>query len=64
MGAGIILWDVVAPKGEMLSDASARYTTTRPLLWHTLVIYIAGHLIHVWPKRCDPLSVLATSLGR
>ena len=47
----------------MLSDASSRYAAARPLLWHTAVIYIAGHLMHLWGRR-DPLSALARAVGR
>lgn len=64
LGAGIIIWDAACPRGEMLSDASARYTRSHPLVWGTLVVYIAGHLIHIWPRRCDPLSAIATTFGR
>lgn len=64
LAAGVIAWDVVCPHDEMLSDASARYTKNHPLAWGGLVIYIAGHLIHVWPRRVDPLSVISTTFGR
>lgn len=58
---GIAAWDKFCPHGEMLSDASARYTKNHPVLWVTSVVYIAGHLIHIWPKRYDVLSILATA---
>lgn len=64
LAAGVAVWDVIAPRGEMLSDASARYTKTAPLLWGTTVVYVAGHLIHVWPKKYDLLSVIATAFNR
>jgi len=62
MAGGIIAWDIACPRGEMLSDASARYTKSHPLLWGGTVVYIAGHLIHIWPKRYDLLSVLAAAV--
>ena len=63
LGAGVVAWDALCPADEMLSEASARYTRARPLLWYPTVIYIAGHLVHVWGRR-DPLSALARSFGR
>ncbi|MGV7669171.1 DUF7427 family protein [Mycobacterium kansasii] len=64
LAAGILAWDCLCPPNEMLSDASARYLHARPLLWPLLVIYTGGHLLHVWPERCDPLSLLARLFGR
>lgn len=64
LGAGVIAWDVACPRGEMLSEASSRYARAQPLLWKSGVIYIAGHLMHVWPEKVDLLSRLATALGR
>lgn len=64
LGVGVAAYDVLCPRGEMLSEASARYATVRPLLWHGTIIYIAGHLMHVWPERVDFLSGLAKVFGR
>jgi hypothetical protein len=64
LAGGVIAWDAACPRGEMLSEASSRYTRARPVLWPAVVVYVAGHLVHVWPMRCDPLSVLARSFGR
>lgn len=60
--AGVVAWDLLAD--EMLSQASRRYRVARPVLWPVTIIYIAGHLIHVWPERYDPLSQLARVFGR
>ena len=64
LAAGVAAWDIIAPPGEMLSDASFRYSRTHKVVWHCTVIYFAGHLMHVWPKRYDPLSALARTCGR
>jgi hypothetical protein len=64
LAAGVTVWDALCPRGEMLSEASSRYAKARPLLWNVTIIYVAGHLMHVWPQRCDPLSTLARSFGR
>lgn len=64
LGAGVLVYDVCCPKGEMLSEASARYSVTHRAAWYGTVIYIAGHLMHVWPEKADVLSVVARRLGR
>jgi hypothetical protein len=48
----------------MLSEASARYTAAHRVLWPTVVVYTAGHLIHVWPERCDLFTRIARLSGR
>lgn len=63
LAAGVVAYDVLCPRGEMLSEASARYTEQQRLAWTATVIYIAGHLLHVWGER-DPLTLAAKALGR
>lgn len=63
LAAGVAAWDALCPRGEMLSEASARYTETHRFVWSATVLYFAGHLLHVWGER-DPLTRLATKLGR
>jgi hypothetical protein len=63
LATGVIAYEALCPRGELLSEASARYTKAT-VAWPLVVIYVAGHLVHIWPTRCDPLSVLARSLGR
>lgn len=64
LGAGVLAWDLLCPHGEMLSEASARYTAGRPALSRLLIGYVAVHLMHLLPARCDPLSRLAEIVGR
>lgn len=64
LAAGVVAWDVLCGDDEMLSQASRRYTEARPVLWSAAVIYVAGHLLHRWPERYDPLSGLARAFGR
>lgn len=63
LAAAVLAWEIAAPKGELLSEASARYQRARPLLWPVVIVYLAGHLLHVWGER-DPLTRLAAALGR
>jgi hypothetical protein len=64
IGAWVIVWDVVAPPKQMLSERSMRYRETHPVMWCGLVVYVAGHLMHVWPHQADPLTRLAAAAGR
>jgi hypothetical protein len=64
LAAGVLAWDVVCPPQQMLSQASARYKAAHPIAWQATIVYVAGHLAHVWPQRYDPLSRLATAFGR
>lgn len=64
LAAGVVVWDVACPRGEMLSEASARYATARPVLSRAVIGYVAIHLMHLLPPRCDPLSLLAAAVGR
>lgn len=63
LAAGVIAYDACCPRGEMLSEASARYTDSHRLVWSATVLYFAGHLLHVWGQH-DPLTRLAAALGR
>jgi hypothetical protein len=67
LAAGVLVYDVCCPKGEMLSEASARYSSTPRraprAAWYTTVVYIAGHLMHVWGPY-DPLTRIATAFDR
>jgi hypothetical protein len=64
LGAGVIAWDALCPKGDLLSDASERYTAAHPVLWRGAIIYTAGHLMHVWPEKFDLFTLLARRFGR
>jgi len=64
LAAGVVVWDLVCPPGEMLSDASARYAAARPIVSRLVIVYTAGHLMHVWPARFDGFTLLARLFGR
>ena len=38
-----------------LSQRADTYHNCAPWLWRGLVIYVAGHLLRVWPRQLDPL---------
>ncbi len=64
LGAGVLVWDVCCPRGEMLSEASARYADARPVWSRAVIVYTAGHLMHVWPQRVDLFTRVAAALRR
>lgn len=64
LAASVAVWDAACPPGEMLSEASARYTRAHRVLWPTAIVYTAGHLMHVWPRRVDLFTLAADLFGR
>lgn len=50
--------------GELLSEACDRYRHHHPVITTGLIVYVAGHLARVWPRRVDPLCQLADLLAK
>lgn len=60
--AGVVVYEVIAAARsdwELLSEAVDRYRDSRLVATDLAVIYVAGHLLRVWPRKLDPLTVLA-----
>jgi hypothetical protein len=53
LGAGVVAWDMACPRGEMLSEASARYAKSHPILAYAVIGSVAAHLTARIPKRFD-----------
>lgn len=64
LAAGVVVWDAGCKSDEMLSDASRRYTVAQPVVWRFVVLYTAGHLIHLWSPKWDGFTWLAKLFGR
>jgi len=64
LAAGIVLYEVAAPKGELLSEAVDRYRRRHPVITNGTIFYIAMHLLRQWPKRIDPLHQIAVRASR
>lgn len=64
LAAGVIAYEIFAPKGELLSQAADRYRTHQPIPTYLIIAYIAGHLARIWPQRIDPLCRLTAWAGR
>ena len=51
---------VAVVKGwPLLSEAADRYRGGHPVVACSVIIYFAGHLMRVWPRRFDPLTRFA-----
>lgn len=64
LAGSIALYEIKAPRGELLSEACDRYRTAKPIATHAAILLIAGHLARIWPQRLDPLCRIATLKGR
>ena len=49
---------------ELLSEAADRYRRAHPIITHVAVIYLAGHLLRLWPQPFDPLHQLAARMSQ
>lgn len=49
--AGVVAWDVLAPPGEMLSEAVDRYIVEHPIIVTTAVGITAAHLLNLLDRR-------------
>ena len=68
LGAGVLVYEAAAAvrrdTWELLSEAADRYRRSHPVLTHCSVLYLAGHLLHRWPTRIDPLARFGEILAR
>ncbi len=55
----IIGYEVVAPRGQLLSEAMDRYRAAQPIVITCAVVYVGLHLLRRIPSRFDPLTRLA-----
>lgn len=49
--AGVAAWDILAPPGEMLSEAVDRYIVDHPIIVTTAVGITAAHLLNLLDRR-------------
>ena len=64
MALGVIAYEIGAPRGELLSEACDRYRARRPVATYAAIIFVAGHLARIWPRRIDPLCIVAEGARR
>ena len=58
--AEIVAYELLAARGQLLSEGVDRALERRPWLTRAVVVYVAAHLLNLVPPRIDPLHRLAT----
>lgn len=53
--AGVITYEALAPKDELLSEGWDRYLNSRPITARIIPPIVALHLMNVLPHRVDPI---------
>lgn len=64
LAVGVFVYEVTAPPNQLLSEAMDRYRHRHPIVSSLAVIYVASHLLRIWPAPIDPLHQIATRIGR
>lgn len=49
---------------ELLSEAIDRYRRRARLTTNSGILYLAAHLLRLWPRRLDPLAALAKAVTK
>ena len=63
LAAGILAYEIAAPRGELMSEGVDRYLEGRPWLTRAVVAAVAGHLLNLTPHRIDPLHLIGLLRG-
>ncbi len=58
LGVSVVVYEVAAEDGELLSEACDRYLANHPWLTRTIVGALALHLINAVPPALDPIHQL------
>lgn len=61
LAAGIIGYDLAAPRGHTLSEQVDRWLVTHPLLTWAVGGIIFAHLLNITPTRVDPVHLIFTA---
>ena len=64
LAAGIVVYEIAAPPGELLSEGVDRYLVRRPWLTRAVVAVVAAHLLNLIPDRLDPIHQAAVRARR
>jgi hypothetical protein len=60
----VVAVEAKAPRGQLLSEAAARYKRRSPVITALVIGGLALHLYGLLPKSIDPLHRLAAAFGR
>lgn len=61
LAAGVLVYELAAHDGELLSEAADRYLARHPVLTIGVVAATALHLLNITPRWCDPYGILGIS---
>lgn len=61
--AGVLVYEIVAPPGQLLSEGVDRALLRYPNLTRAVVLMVALHLINLLPQHVDPLNRVASLRG-
>jgi hypothetical protein len=64
IGLTVLVYESCAPPGQLLSEAVDRYRGRHPILTNSVILFLAGHLLRIWPRPIDPLHQLAVRVKR
>jgi hypothetical protein len=64
IGLAVLVYELSAPPGQLLSEAVDKYRDRHPILTNSLILFLAGHLLRIWPRHIDPLHQLAVRANR
>jgi hypothetical protein len=60
----VVAWDLLCADDEMLSQASARYANSHPILAYAVIGSVAAHLTSALPKWVDPIHGIGVGVRR
>lgn len=63
LGVGVIVYEVVANDGELLSHQVDRWLEKHPVLTTSAIVLTALHLLNLLPDRLDPWSWAFSTRG-
>ena len=64
MGLSIIVYNLKAKEGEMLSEQADRWIERHPVAARAAVGVVAAHVANAAPQRLDPIHFMFTILRR
>lgn len=64
LAAGVVAYELGAPRGELMSEGVDRYLERRPWVTRAAVGITAAHLLNLIPTRVDPFYRVAALFGR
>lgn len=60
---GILVYEIAAPAGELMSEGMDRYRARHPWLATSAIVITAAHLLRLMPARLDPYRLLERRHG-